>query len=296
LHPDIARLAQAIYETIRGQCPDADPDDDGFRDRDLRMGTTLGGARRVKGDLSAQCAALLAQVFAAFGKNAGPDDLRVPGQRNHDALELALRLAVGTPGIPGNSGMKTRAQAVISLADLLAMDGASVVQEAWLAARAGEPGWFCGPAARATACAAQVTPVVTGTPDWNVLGDPAGVELAQRGREGPPHLPGNAKCRASPVGGVAHEDHRTAVGDHHAGVAVWAAAAGLAPLGDLDAGIAGISAIAGLAPRGDLDAGVTRCSAIAGLPPRGGLYASLHWPLATFSMNSRDALGVIASV
>ena len=44
LHPDIARLAQAIYEAIRGQRPDVGPDDDGFRDRDVRMGTTLGGA------------------------------------------------------------------------------------------------------------------------------------------------------------------------------------------------------------------------------------------------------------
>lgn len=177
LYPGIARLAQAVYETVRGQCPDSDPDDDGFRDRDVRMGTTLGGAGRVKGDLSAQCAALLAQAFAVFGKNAGAGDLRGPGQRNHDALEAALRLALGVPGIPGNSGMKTRAQAVMSLADLLAMDGASVVQEAWLAARAGEPGWFCGPAARATVCAAQVTPVVTGSPDWNVLSDMADVFL-----------------------------------------------------------------------------------------------------------------------
>src|SRR4051812_638091 len=77
--------------------------------------------------------------------------------------------------------MKTRAQAVMPLADLLALDGASVVQEAWLAARAGEPGWFCGPAARATACAAQVTPVVTGSPDWNVLGEMADVFLQAHG-------------------------------------------------------------------------------------------------------------------
>jgi hypothetical protein len=183
LHPDIARLAQAIYETVRSQCPDSDPDDDGFRDRDLRMGTTLGGAGRLKGDLSAQCAALLSQVLAAFGKNVGVDDLRSPGQRNHDALEIALRLALGVPGIPGNSGMKTRAQAVISLADLLVMDGASVVLDAWLAARAGEPGWFSGPAARATACAAQVTPVVTGTPDWNVLSEMADIFLEAHGIE-----------------------------------------------------------------------------------------------------------------
>ncbi len=181
LHPDIARLAQAIYEAVRSQCPDSDPDDDGFRDRDVRMGTTLGGAGRLKGDLSAQCAALLSQVLATFGKNAGADDLRGPGQRNHDALEAALRLALGAPGIPQTSGMKTRAQAVMSLADLLAMDGASAAQEAWLATRAGEPGWFCGPAAQAAACAAQVTPVITGSPDWNVLSEMADVFLEAHG-------------------------------------------------------------------------------------------------------------------
>jgi hypothetical protein len=181
LHPDIAQLAQAIFEAIRGQCPDADPDDDGFRDRDVRMATTLGGAGRLRGDLSAQCAALLAQALAAFGKNAGADDRRGPGQRNHDALEIALRLALGVPDIPASSGMKTRAMAVISLADLLATDGASALQDAWLAARAGEPGWFYGPAAHATACAAQVTAVVTGTPDWNVLSEMADVFLEAHG-------------------------------------------------------------------------------------------------------------------
>jgi hypothetical protein len=124
---------------------------------------------------------LLAQVLTAFGKNAGPDDLRGPGQRKHDALEAALRLALGASGIPGNSGMKIRAQAVMSLADLLAMDGVSAIQQAWLAARAGEPGWFCGAAARATACAAQVTPVVTGSPDWTVLSEMADVFLEAHG-------------------------------------------------------------------------------------------------------------------
>src|SRR5207248_9485014 len=101
-----------IYEAVRGQRPDCDPDDDGFGDRDARLGTTLGGAGRLRGDLSAQCAALLAQVLATFGNNAGPGDLRGPGQRNHDALEAALRLALGAPAIPETSGMKTRAHAV----------------------------------------------------------------------------------------------------------------------------------------------------------------------------------------
>jgi hypothetical protein len=177
LHPDIARLAEAIVEAIRGQRPDVDPEDDGFADRGVRMGTTIGGAGKLSGDLSAPCAALLEQVLVTFGKPAGRDDLRNPGQRNHDALETALRLSLGVPGIPDSGGLKTRAQAVVSLADLLRMDGASALQDAWLAAKAGEPGWFFGPAARAAACSAQVTPVVTGTADWVVLAEMADVFL-----------------------------------------------------------------------------------------------------------------------
>jgi hypothetical protein len=181
LNPDIARLAHAIYEAVRSHRPDDDGPDDGFADRGLRLGTTIGGAGKLNGDLSAQCAALLEKAFAAFGKNAGPDDLRNPGQRHHDALEIALRLALGVPDIPGSSGMKTRAMVVMSLADLLQMEGASALQDAWLTARAGEPGWLFGPGARAAACSAQVTPAVAGTPDWDVLGNMADIVLDAHG-------------------------------------------------------------------------------------------------------------------
>jgi hypothetical protein len=181
LHPDIARLAQAIYEAVKGQQPDPDDPGDGFADRGLRMATTIGGAGKLNGDLSAACAALLEQVLAAFGKSAGRGDLRSPEQRNHDALEEALRLALGAPGIPETSGMKTRAQVMMALYDLLRMDEGSALQDAWLAARAGQPGFLSGSAAQAAACAAQVTPVVTGTPDWDVLGDMADAFLDAHG-------------------------------------------------------------------------------------------------------------------
>ena len=82
LRPDIARLAQAIYEAVKGQQPDTDPDDDGFADRGLRLGTTL-----------------------------------------------------GVPDLPQAGGMKTQALVVISLADLIAMDGGSVLAQKWLAAQ-----------------------------------------------------------------------------------------------------------------------------------------------------------------
>jgi hypothetical protein len=181
LYPDIARLAQAIYEAVKGRQPDPDDPGDGFADRGVRLSTTIGGAGRLHGDLSAPCAALLGQVFATLGKSAGSDDLRGPEQRNHDALEAALGLALAAPGIPRTSGMKTRATALMSLRDLLRLDGADDLCEAWLSARGGEPGWLFGPAARAAACAGQVTPVITGTPDWDVLGDMAGLFLDAHG-------------------------------------------------------------------------------------------------------------------
>ena len=177
LYPDIARLAQAIYETVQGRQPDPDDSADGFADRSVKLRTTLGGAGHLAGDLSASCARLLAQVLDTFGKPAGRGDLRTPSERNHDALEEALRLSLGHPEAPQSGGMKTRAMAVMSLADLLSLDGASGLCDAWLAARAGEPGWFFGSAAEAAACSGQVSPVTTGTPDWGVLSGMADVFL-----------------------------------------------------------------------------------------------------------------------
>jgi hypothetical protein len=181
LRPDIARLAQVIYEAVKGQQPDADPDDGGFADRGLRMGTTIGGAGRMHGDLSARCAELMAKVLEAFGKPAGGGDLRTQAQRNHDALETALGLSLGVPDVPQSGGMKTQALVVISLADLIAMDEGSVLVEKWLTARTGESGWLSGDGAEAAACAAHITPVVVGTPDWDVISDMADVFLDAHG-------------------------------------------------------------------------------------------------------------------
>ncbi|HUN30912.1 MAG TPA: DUF222 domain-containing protein [Trebonia sp.] len=181
LHPDIARLAQAIYEAVRSQQPDADPDDGGFCDRGLRMGTTLDGAGRLRGDLSARCAELMAKALEAFGKPVGHDDLRTQAQRNHDALETALGLSLGVPDVPQSGGMKTQALVTISLADLIAMDEGSVLVDKWLTVRTAEAGWLSGDDAGAAACAAHITPVVTGAPDWDVVSDMADVFLDAHG-------------------------------------------------------------------------------------------------------------------
>ena len=218
LRPDIARIAQAIYEAVMGQLPSPD-DGDGGRDRDLRMATTIGGAGKLHGDLSPQCAALLEKVLAAFGRPVGPDDLRTVGERNHDALETALRLSLGTPDVPQSAGMKTQGLVIMTLADLLRMDGASVLVNEWLAAqdgqprnalltaRAGETGWLSGGDAAAAGCAAHITPVVTGAPDWDVISQMADVFLDAHGLGG--HGPGrhDAPLRTTSDGDQGTRDH-----------------------------------------------------------------------------------------
>jgi hypothetical protein len=115
-------------------------------------------------------------------------------------------MALGVPDIPQSGGMKTQALIVISLADLIQMDGGSDLAAAWLdaqdekirtatltahsgdarlTARAGEPGWLSAVGAAAAACAAEITPVVTGTPDWDVIGEMADVFLDAHGIHGP---------------------------------------------------------------------------------------------------------------
>jgi hypothetical protein len=49
------------------------------------------------------------------------------------------------------------------------MDGASLIEDTWLRARAGEHGYLSGRDAEAIACDALIVPVVTGSPDWTVI-------------------------------------------------------------------------------------------------------------------------------
>jgi hypothetical protein len=172
---ELALLARTIYETWKAQHPDpddgngSDGDEDGFDDRSLRLGTTFGGAGKLAGELTAQCAAALQAIFDALGKNLGPDDMRSPDQRQHDALAEALHRLISAGLLPDSAGQKTMAQVIIPLSELRAMPGASGLERAWIAAQAGQPGWLTGAAAEAAACDAAVVPVVTGTVDWQAV-------------------------------------------------------------------------------------------------------------------------------
>jgi hypothetical protein len=121
-----AQLANLAAQ-IRAQVCGPDPDDEGtLPDRGLRLETTIDGAGRVDGDLTPGCAALLQAVLTAFGDKTGPGDLRTPHERNHDALEEALKLVLA-----GKKGKPYKAIIHIPFEDLCALPGASAMMAAF---------------------------------------------------------------------------------------------------------------------------------------------------------------------
>ena len=110
-------------------------------------------------------------MLEALGKSRGPEDFRSAGQRYHDALQEGCELLIRAKMVPDRAGADTRVDVHIPLRDLLGMDGASVIEDTWLRARAGEHGYLAGKDAEAIACDALVVPVVTGSPDWAVISE-----------------------------------------------------------------------------------------------------------------------------
>jgi hypothetical protein len=140
---DLGVIAQAAYEKWRADRPDPDGDpDDGFDDRYLKLGTTIDGVGRVTGNLTKECAAALEAVLEALGKKAGPEDDRTEGQRSHDALQLACELLIRARMVPGRAGADTRVETIVALSQLREMPGGTALEEAWLAAVAGQPGYL----------------------------------------------------------------------------------------------------------------------------------------------------------
>jgi hypothetical protein len=153
---DLEGLAEEIRE--RTACPDAD--DDGFDDRDLRLATTFRGAGKLHGDLTPQCATALAAVLEALGKRAGPEDRRSKGQRDHDALEEAMRRLVAAGCLPERAGQPTQIQLQLTLDQLRGLPGAAAAEAAWTGPAAAGPGYDCD---------ATIVPVVTGRVEPDVL-------------------------------------------------------------------------------------------------------------------------------
>jgi hypothetical protein len=182
---DLSGLAEEMFR--RSAPPDSDPGDSkGFTDRSVRLDLHYRGAGKLAGDLTPECAAALTAVLQSLGKKAGPEDDRTQPQRNHDALEEALRRLAGTRCLPDRAGQPTQIQLLMTLDQLRGLDGAPGAEASWAAGRAaadGEPGWLPDrAAAEGHTCDAQITPMVTGhldpaalsemTADYLAGGDP----------------------------------------------------------------------------------------------------------------------------
>ena len=180
---DLATLAEQMLAMLAR--PDAGRPP-GFDDRQVRLGTTVGGAGKLDGDLTGQCAAALQAVLDALGKKAGPEDTRTAGQRRHDALAEACRRLVAAGNLPDRAGQPTQIQLHLTVEDLLRRTGAAqdtadgVSWEQRMRPRldpgAGPaPGPVPGPApgwpvaAPGDECDAAIAPIVTGCLDHGLL-------------------------------------------------------------------------------------------------------------------------------
>ncbi len=201
--PGLAALAEEIRRRTCG--PDRDRDD-GFSHRGLRLDTTLGGAGRVTGDLSARCAASLREVLDSLGKKMGAEDTRSIAQRQHDAVEEACRRLLASGCLPERAGQPVRLNLQLSLDQLLAGIGAP--GRPWLspgfaqpdpAPGAGHPGGpaLTGPqAGPGDDCDAALAPIVTGRVDHDLLDRLAGqLTTAWAG-----YRPGQPACDGSHPG------------------------------------------------------------------------------------------------
>jgi Domain of unknown function (DUF222) len=201
----LAELAAEIYARSLPAPGDEDPDG-GFGDRSVQVETTFDGAGVIRGDLTPECTALVTAVLDALSAPTGADDTRTRDQRYHDGLHEAMSRLVAAGLLPERAGQPVHAWMHVSLPELRALDTGSVLQGEWItavrarwaAARAaasvagGDGGaWLGGAAARAAACDATVTPVVTGQVDPAALDDLVElcVELARHGGGARPGQP-----------------------------------------------------------------------------------------------------------
>ena len=87
---DLAGLAGEIYARSLPGKPDEDQGE-AFEDRSVRLETTFGGAGVLHGDLTPECASVVATVLDALSAPAGAEDTRSQAQRFHDGLQEAMR-------------------------------------------------------------------------------------------------------------------------------------------------------------------------------------------------------------
>jgi Domain of unknown function (DUF222) len=140
-----------IADDLRRQHASADADaGDGFEDRRVQFATTFGGAGRIEGDLTPRCAAAVEAVLGSLSGRRGPEDIRTPAQRRHDALEEACTRLLAAGCLPERAGQPVRLELTITL-DELARNGTG------------------SPAGPGGACDATIQPVITGMVDYQLL-------------------------------------------------------------------------------------------------------------------------------
>jgi hypothetical protein len=168
---DLRMLVHRAIEQWKARRPDPDDPDDGFDDRSVTLDHTFGGAGRLRGDLSPECAAALQAVLDTLGKKQGGEDTRTQAQRFHDGLQEACELLIRAKMIPDRAGSDTRVDVVVPLGQLRELPGATALEDAWLAAGADHHAYLTGKAAEAISCDALIVPVVTGAADWSVIAE-----------------------------------------------------------------------------------------------------------------------------
>src|SRR5271167_3229463 len=116
---DLAGLAGEIYARSLPGNPDGGKDE-AFEDRSVRLEMTFGGAGVLHGDLTPECASVVATVLDALAAPAGAEDTRSQAQRFHDGLQEAMRRLVAAGLLPERAGQPVKAWVHMSLADLMA--------------------------------------------------------------------------------------------------------------------------------------------------------------------------------
>jgi Domain of unknown function (DUF222)/HNH endonuclease len=153
---DLAALAEEMFR--RRARPDTDGGDESFARRRLRLTRHYLGHGLLEGDLTPPAADALRKVLDCLGRKTGPEDERTAQQRDHDALEEALRRLIAAGDLPERAGQPVQIQLNMTLSQLLGQAEAEPALAAWLAANgaAAPPGADCD---------ATIVPVVTGAVD-----------------------------------------------------------------------------------------------------------------------------------
>ena len=156
---DLAGLAEEIR--ARTARTDTDGPDDGFHERNLRLAEYWEGNGHLTGNLTPECTAAMRAVLDALNARTGPEDLRSPDQRDHDALYEALTRLLAARCLPERGGQPAQIQLHMTLDQLLGLPGAASAMADWAGYGATAP-----PGAD---CDATIVPVVTGHLDPDLL-------------------------------------------------------------------------------------------------------------------------------